>query len=73
MIKHIIKITTNNNVSCYYSNMEGDPGRTMSIHFAKLYDHEKLAELDRDKLSRKYPNREFIVKEVDIQISEISI
>lgn len=53
--------------------MEGDPGRTrtISLNFAKLFDHEKVAESNRDRLSKLYPNREFIVQPVDVNITEI--
>lgn len=71
MEKYVIKITTSNNTPCYYSNMQGDTGRTISLNFAKLFDHEKVAESNRDRLSKLYPNREFIVQPVDVNITEI--
>lgn len=73
MEKYVIKITTSNNTPCYYSNMEGDPSRTrtISLNFAKLFDHEKVAESNRDRLLKLYPNREFIVRSVEVNITEI--
>lgn len=73
MEKYVIKITTSNNTPCYLSNMDGDPGRTrtISLNFAKLFDHEKVAESNRDRLLKLYPNREFIVQPVGVNITEI--
>lgn len=70
MEKYVIKIETSNNTPSYYQKGNGDPSRTISLHFAEIFSHDKLAENTKARLSKIYPQREFTVVPVEVTITE---
>lgn len=66
---YVIKIETSNNTPFYYQEGgDKDVASTVSIYFAELFSHEKLAENEKARLSKIYPQREFTVIPVEVTI-----
>lgn len=56
----LIRVKANHD--CWIADIEGDPGRTTIKENARAYRTKYLAENQAKKLTKKYPNRSFIVE-----------
>ena len=59
-MKCLIRVKANHD--CWIADVHGDPGRTTIKENARIYSSKYLADNQSVYLSKKYPNRSFIVE-----------
>ena len=61
-MQYVIQVKANHD--CFIADVDGDPGRTTIIENARIYNDKDFANQQKNQLKRKYPNRDFSVREV---------
>lgn len=61
-----------NPVSYYDGGREGDPSRTCRLERAEIYSDPITPARKMKKLQKKYPNRSFELRKVEISIREVA-